>query len=165
MKSIGILLTGLFLMLMTASCVHHVEATIDGNSWLNSKTGVPTINITGVWDGGPAFGGGWGEGRFVQNGREVTGSLGVDNDKGETLVAKPLGQLWLGSLGLYNVKGVVSGEDVYFLIFKAGTIYDTAHLRLSPDGTLTGKAAEGAIVDQTTGNVVEYPMILRRMPQ
>ena len=53
------------------SCLIPYEA----NKWLNSQKGVPAIDITGGWDSGNMFGGGWGGASIVQNGSEIVGRM------------------------------------------------------------------------------------------
>jgi len=148
MRGARILAIGLLLLIMV-SCANRSYQTASMqdstmNEWLSSKTDAPAINISGIWDGGYAMGGGWGEARLVQTGREVSGSL-----------------------GLYDrVTGVVSGQDVYLLISSSSTgrIYFTAHLKQAVDGTLQGKAADGAVADGVdAANVIGYPILLKRM--
>jgi hypothetical protein len=110
------------------------------NSWLDSRKGVPSINITGEWDAGPLYAGGWGGASIVQNGNTI-----------------------VGTMGLYNVYGVVNGDDVY-LVFKSGAkIYYTGHLKPSKDGSLIGVAAEGAFADEEGGNATRYPIIMKKI--
>jgi hypothetical protein len=147
MRGLRILAVGL-LIAMTWSCAQMNTGTtrtqtLDSaaNFWLSSKKDPPSIDVTGVWDGGPAMGGGWGEGRFIQTHKDVTGSL-----------------------GLYNVRGVVSGDELYLLITSSGRIYYTAHLTTREKGRLIGTAVEGAIADEPgAGSATSYPIMLRRM--
>ena len=110
------------------------------DEWLAAKTTPPAVNISGIWDGGESFAGGWGEGRFNQVGRDVTGTL-----------------------GLYDVKGVVSGKEVYLLLITGGRYRYTAKLTHQKDGGFQGMAREGALVDNPeVRNAVEYPIVLKR---
>lgn len=111
-------------------------------SWLKSLSGVPpSVNITGVWDSGGAVA--WGEGRFYQEGNRV-----------------------LGTLGLYNVDGVVSGRDIYLVLYARDNVYYTANLKPSKNGTYTGKVVEKAIVGQKgTEGAVTYLMTLKKASQ
>jgi len=142
----------LFLSIMAGSCAQMSSGparsqaqskSVDSRAseWLQSMRGTPALNITGVWDAGPSMGGGWGEARFVQTGGDV-----------------------IGTMGLYNVQGVVNERNVYLVLSSNGRMYFTAHLELAGKGDLTGKAAESAIVDEPgSATATVYPMILKRM--
>jgi len=114
------------------------EAT---TAWLNSVAGAAAVNITGVWDSGGAITGGWGEGRFIQTGNHVSGTL-----------------------GFYNVDGVVNGTNIYLVLHTRAQIYHTAHLQPSKDGSYTGKVAERAIIGQKgVEGAVKYQMVLKKV--
>jgi len=126
------------LMIMTLSCAG--VAPEKTKPWLDSMAGTTTMNMTGVWDAGGAFAGGWGEGRFTQTGNRISGTLGV-----------------------YNVDGVVNGTKVY-LVLAGGNVYYTAHLNKASDGSYVGKAVEGAILnEQGSENAVGYLMVLKQV--
>lgn len=110
--------------------------------WLAAqKTAAPQVNLSGRWDAGSSFSGGWGEGNFVQEDREVTGSL-----------------------GMYYVKGVVSGTDVYLAIMSGDEIAYTARLSQKPDGSFFGKAVYYAIIDTPEAQQAEaYPISFTKM--
>lgn len=111
------------------------------DAWLNSVAGAAAVNITGVWDSGGAVTGGWGEGRFIQTGNRISGTL-----------------------GFYNVDGVVNGKNIYLVLHARMKIYHTAHLQPSKDGAYTGKVAEGAIIGQKGAEAsVKYQMILKKV--
>jgi len=114
------------------------EAT---NSWLNSMAGVPGVTMTGVWDSGGAVTGGWGEGRFIQTGNRVSGTL-----------------------GFYSIDGAVNGTDVYLVLYSRVKVYHTAHLKQSKDGNYIGKVVERAILDKKgLENAVSYPIVLKKV--
>jgi hypothetical protein len=105
------------------------------NPWLSSKAGQPAINVTGVWDGGKMMSGGWGEGRFMQQGNRIDGTL-----------------------GLYNVRGTVSGSEVHLALISKMLIYYTVSLKATDSATLEGKAVHGTFPDNV--NSVAHPVYL-----
>jgi hypothetical protein len=97
-------------------------------------------NLTGEWDTGGVWTGGWGKGSFIQEGRKFSGTL-----------------------GLYFVEGVVSGSDVYMVIFSGKKIYYTALLKKTDSGTYMGKVAEKTIVDRPDSrNANTFVMTMKR---
>jgi hypothetical protein len=77
--------------------------------WLNTVSGgrPPEIDITGRWQdtkGGGFFA--WGEGHLRQEENRISGTIGD-----------------------YDIKGVVSGKMVYLVFMYRGTVYYTAHVR------------------------------------
>jgi hypothetical protein len=86
-------------------------------TWLNSMmTEAPKVDLSGKWNSGSVFTGGWGEGNFFQ-------------EEGR----------FSGTLGLYSIKGVVSGIKVFLYLFIGGKVYYTGQLALREDGTFFGK--------------------------
>ena len=119
-----------------SSCLTYSQT----NAWLNEQKGVPTINISGGWDAGSVFGGGWGGASIVQNGNEV-----------------------VGTIGLYNIKGVVNGDNIYLVFTSGARIYYTAHLKPSRDGGFEGVAVEKAIVNtDRAGDAIKHPILLKK---
>lgn len=113
----------------------------DTNAWLHTKTAGSGIDMSGKWDSGGFTTGGWGEGDFIQEGRHFHGSL-----------------------GMYYVDGVVTGEQVYMAISSGNRVYYTARLEKMGDGSLTGKAVADVIVDRPESDrAVTYLISLRRM--
>lgn len=111
------------------------------NAWLNSVAGAAAVNITGVWDSGGAVTGGWGEGRFIQTGNHISGTL-----------------------GFYSVDGVVNGTNVYMVLYSRAAVYYTAHLQPSKDGNYIGKVAERAIIGQKGAEgAVKHQMVLKKV--
>jgi hypothetical protein len=111
------------------------------NAWLNTKAGTSTINMTGDWDSGGIATGGWGTGRFIQE-----------------------GQKFFGTLGLYNVDGVVNGNDVFIAISNGAKVYYTAHLKKSDDGSIGGKAVAGILIDRPEAqNAATSLIILKKI--
>ena len=128
------------LMIITLSSCAGLT-TEETKPWLNSMAGATNLNMTGVWDAGGAIAGGWGEGRFTQKDNRISGTL-----------------------GLYNVNGVVNGTDVYLVLISGGSVYYTAHLNKSSDGSYVGKAVEGAIINKKgSENAVSYLMVLKQV--
>jgi hypothetical protein len=85
--------------------------------------------------------GGWGEGRFIQTGNRISGTL-----------------------GFYNVDGVVNGTNVYLVLYARAAVYYTSHLQPSKDGSYTGRVAERAIIGQKGAEgAVKYHMILKKV--
>lgn len=110
------------------------------NPWLNSLGGTPAVNVSGIWWSGSAFAGGWGEGRFIQTGNRISGTL-----------------------GFYNVDGAVAGKDIYLSLFIDKKVFYTAHLQQSGESIFMGKAVEGAIIDQQgSENALGYLMVLKK---
>ena len=97
--------------------------------------------MTGKWDAGEAFGGGWGEGNFVQD--KATFS---------------------GLLGMYNIKGVVSGNDAYFVLTSGGAAYYTGSVSIKDDGSFIGKASKDVYIDTEAAKIAEvYPITFKKM--
>ena len=94
-------------------------------AWLDAKqSAVAEVNFSGKWDAGPYMEGGWGEGVFTQSGNKVSGTLGP-----------------------YNVDGIVEGKTVYMVI-KGGTKLYTAKLSLQTDGQLVGTYVYNALIGE-----------------
>lgn len=98
--------------------------TKQSNAWLSSKAGKSTFDITGKWDAGGVFTGGWGQGNLLQEENKV-----------------------YGTLGLYNVNGVINDDEVFLVLSSGGRLYYTAKLKISENGTkISGRACEDAII-------------------
>ena len=112
------------------------------DDWLASKAAAaPKVNMTGKWDAGSAWTGGWGEGNFIQDKAYFTGPL-----------------------GLYYVKGVVSGKDLYLVLLSNNWVYYTAKMSKQGDGSFAGKATKDVIVDSDAAKSAEtYPITFRKM--
>ena len=67
----------------------------------------------------------------------------------------------MGNIGLYSVKGVVSGTSVYMLLISNGYTYYTAKLDEQKDGSFSGIAAKEAPADSAS-SVEKYPLFLKR---
>lgn len=123
-------LMGLFFIITTAFAEVSVK---DANDWLSSKaTAAPKVDLTGKWDAGSAWNGGWGEGNFFQEKASFNGSL-----------------------GMYNVKGVVSGTDLYLVLTSNDWVYYTAKMSRQSDGSFTGKATKETLVDSKAAESAE----------
>jgi hypothetical protein len=110
--------------------------------WLDSKmTAAPEANLTGKWDAGSAFAGGWGEGNFIQ-------------EKAR----------FYGTLGMYSIKGVVNGSDVHFALVSNGRVYYTGVMSKQGAGSFSGKTAKDALVDSEAAKSAEiYPISFQKM--
>lgn len=97
----------------------------DTNAWLDTKTASSSLNMTGEWDSGGVWSGGWGSGKFIQEGNRFTGTL-----------------------GLYYAEGVVSDEQIYMVIYSGSKIYYTAILKTSDNGLYMGKAVYRVLADK-----------------
>ncbi|MBM3284578.1 MAG: hypothetical protein FJY81_01760 [Candidatus Aminicenantes bacterium] len=96
----------------------------DFGAWLNTKLGPPPkVNISGTLQVEPASEG-WGEANIIQEGPSLSGRIGS-----------------------YDLKGVVSGTDVYLVLSRYWGVNYTARLSKQDDGTFMGKATKDAIVD------------------
>ena len=82
-----------------------------GDRWLSDQFDAAEINVSGSW-----LSSDWGRGTFRQNGRKVNGTLGG-----------------------YNVNGVVSGRRAYLLIADGEWYYYSAVLEMSQPGQLDGR--------------------------
>ena len=91
-----------------------------GLKWLDTKTAQPEIDVSGIWNS-PEWGS---EAKFEQKGNEVTGTLGG-----------------------YPVRGVVSGNRLYLLMYSGEKIHYSADLKTSDQNTLTGVYSKYSIID------------------
>ena len=123
MKLIRIVLFLSLFAVIICSCsrgahMSNSELTSQGiEAWLDAKvTAAPKVDMTGRWDAGSAFAGGWGEGNFIQEKANFTGTL-----------------------GLYCIKGVVSGSDLHFALFSNGAVYYTGTMSLKAPTPFSAK--------------------------
>lgn len=134
----AIYLSLLFFALISISCASLTRDQT--NAWLNTKGGQSNINMTGTWDAGGAASGGWGTGNFIQTGNRFSGTLGI-----------------------YYVDGIVNGDEVFMAISSRAKVYFTAQLKKSTDGSITGKASEGVIINEPNSqNAVSYLISLKK---
>jgi hypothetical protein len=104
--------------------------------WLDTKQEKPGIDITGKWDSRE-----WGEAEFNQNEREVRGKLGD-----------------------YPAKGVVSGNNIYLLMYDGDKVDYIAELKVVDENTLQGSYCQNFIPEQLEGKEREIlrPVNLKR---
>jgi hypothetical protein len=127
-----------FIVLVSLASCASFRSEVD--RWMDSRRSTPGFDLTGRWDSGSAFSGGWGGVTFLQTGDRI-----------------------IGSMGSYSVEGVVSGNDVYLMMVSGSRVYYTAKLSRRPDGTIAGIAAERAIIDTPgASGSAKYPVILRK---
>ena len=107
-------------------------------AWLNKISGgePPEINVTGKWR--DAQGTGvmtWGEGHLRQDQNKVTGTIGD-----------------------YNVIGIVSGKKVYLVFLYKNSVYYTARLEMSQD-LLTGNYFKAKDKEQKKGYPTSFVLM------
>jgi hypothetical protein len=106
--------------------------------WLNTISGgnPPEIDITGKWRdaGGGWFG--WGEGYLHQEQNKISGTIGD-----------------------YNIKGVVSGKTVYLVFLYGGAVYYTARLEMFQD-LLTGNYFSAKDKEQKKGYPTSFVKVV-----
>jgi hypothetical protein len=95
-------------------------AMTKGQNWLDSKKDNPEINISGAWTSSE-----WGAASFKQENRNVEGVLGD-----------------------YPVKGVVSGNSIYLLMYSGNKVDYSAELKALDNNTFEGFYSKYAIVDE-----------------
>ena len=124
-------------LIFLISCSHGALKQEEINPWLNTISGgkPPEIDITGKWQDPPESSRfGWGEGYLRQEKNKISGTIGV-----------------------YNIEGVVSGKIVYLVFLYRGAVYYTARLEMSQD-LLAGNYFKASDKEQTKG----YPTSLVR---
>ena len=82
-----------------------------GDNWLSDQIEPASINVAGNWTSSD-----WGRATLVQDGRDISGSIGG-----------------------YSVCGVASGDKAYLLIAQGEWYYYSAVLQLQRPGLLTGR--------------------------
>ena len=117
MKSFTTVFLALVIIFVISSTSGAAKQEDDPWLWLNKISGgePPEINVTGKWrdtQGTGTFT--WGEGHLRQEQNKVNGSIGD-----------------------YNVIGIVSGKKVYLVFLYRGSVYYRARLEMSQD-LLTG---------------------------
>jgi hypothetical protein len=128
------------IMFVTFLCLCLVScgvSMIKGQKWLDSKTDKPEINISGTWISHE-----WGAATFKQEDNKITGMLGD-----------------------YPVKGVVSGNSIYLLMYSQDSIHYSADLKLSDKETFNGFYSKYGIIDEVIHDqgYITRPMSLKRM--
>jgi hypothetical protein len=107
-------------------------AMTKGQTWLDSKKDNPAINVSGTWTSPE-----WGSARLKQEDRNVSGALGD-----------------------YPVKGVVSGDTLYLLMYSGSKVDYSAELKALDNNTLKGSYAKYSIVEQAD---YKKPINLKRL--
>ena len=128
------------IILVTFLCLSLVScgvSIIKGQKWLDSKTDKPEINISGVWISHE-----WGTATFKQEDNKVTGMLGD-----------------------YPVKGVVSGNSIYLLMYSQDSVDYSADLKSSDNETFKGFYSKYGIIDEVIKDpgYTTRPMSLKKM--
>jgi len=128
-----------FLVLTISAC--NRLSREQSSEWLGQKSGQISANMTGKWNSGGVWSGGWGEGNFIQEGRRFSGTL-----------------------GLYYVDGTVSGDSLYLVLYSGKKVYYTARLKKNAEGFYIGKAVYKVIIDQPESEKAEsYVMSLKKV--
>lgn len=100
------------------------------DKWLSEQSASSSLQVGGLWDAAD-----WGVTKFTQSGKNVTGTIGQ-----------------------FNVKGVVSGSKLFLAISEDGWVYYTAILERSSASMLTGSYSY--TVPFSTKD--KRPMVLKR---
>ncbi len=127
----------IFSLIFVISCTWGELKQNQVDPWLNAMSGgePPQLNITGRWHDAEEDMFGWGEGDLRQEQDKISGTIGD-----------------------YNVKGVVSGKIVYLVFLHHDRVYYTSRLEMSRD-LLIGKYFDGRDKKQKKG----YPTSLKRI--
>ena len=127
------------LLIFVISCAHRAPALKQEEiyPWLNTISGgkPPEIDITGKWQDAPGARFGWGEGYLRQEKNKISGTIGD-----------------------YNIEGVVSGKIVYLVFLYRGAVYYTARLEMSQD-LLTGNYFKARDKEQIKGYPTSFTKI------
>ncbi len=109
---------------------------IKGENWLASKTAKPDLDVSGIWSSPE-----WDSANLKQEGKNITGTVGD-----------------------YPVKGVVSGNDLYLLMYSGDKIHYFAELKAADKNTLKGLYSEkyGTIDEAKKAPVLKRPMSLTK---
>ena len=128
-------------ILVLISCRTGPAVAPNYDTWLEAQNMPSQMNVSGRWDAGESWSGGWGEANLIQQGRNVSGTL-----------------------GLYNVKGVISHKTMFITLTSGDYVYYTAKLDMKNDGSLSGMAYREAIAGSPEAEKVEsFPIIMKRM--
>jgi len=140
MKKISFALSVLLIMAVM-SCRTGPAIAPNYDTWLEAQNMPSQMNVSGRWNAGESWSGGWGEANLIQQGRNVNGTL-----------------------GLYTLKGVVSHKTMFVILTSGGYVYYTAKLDMKADGSLSGVAYREAIAGSPEAEKVEsYPIIMKKM--
>jgi hypothetical protein len=107
-----------------------------GENWLASKTDKADVDVSGIWSSPE-----WGSANLRQEGKNITGTLGD-----------------------YPVKGVVSGNDFYLLMYSGDKIHYFAELKAVDKNTFKGlySTKHGTIDETKNAPVLTRPMSLTK---
>ncbi|MCG6535295.1 MAG: hypothetical protein L7F78_11520 [Syntrophales bacterium LBB04] len=107
-----------------------------GENWLASKTDKPAMEVSGAWSSPE-----WGVANLKQEGKNITGMLGD-----------------------YPVKGVVSGDDLYLLMYSGDKVHYFSELKATDKNTFKGlySAKYGTIDEARNAPVLTRPMSLTK---
>lgn len=125
------------LIVISALCLQACGVSmIKGENWLASKTEKTEMNVSGSWMSPE-----WGDAKLVQQGQNITGTLGD-----------------------YPVKGTVSGNDLYMLMYSGDKIHYFAELRAADKNTFKGLYSEkfGTFDDAKNAPVLKRQMSLTK---
>jgi hypothetical protein len=119
-----------------SSCMFQGVKINKGDEWLASKNGKAEVDISGSWNSPE-----WGFAMFNQVSNTVTGTL---ND--------------------YNIKGVVSGREIYLYMYTANLLKDTNNPKSDKD--VIHYSAKLVVTDEKTlnGYYVKYD-IFEEVPE
>ena len=140
MRSLTTLLLTLSLIFVISCASRAVkQEETDPWHWLNMISGgkPPEIDITGKWHdelGSTFFG--WGEGYLRQEQNQISGTMGD-----------------------YNIKGIVSGKIVYLVFLRHGRVHYTARLEMSQN-LLTGYYFKATDKEQKKGYPTSFIKIV-----
>lgn len=125
------------LILSLAFCLQACGVSmIKGENWLASKTDKTEMNVSGSWMSPE-----WGDAKLIQQGRNIAGTLGD-----------------------YPVKGTVSGNDLYLLMYSGDKIHYFAELKAADNNTFKGLYSEkyGTFDEAKNAPVLKRPMSLMK---
>ena len=128
---------GVALVVCSVLCLQACGVSmIKGENWLASKTAKPDMDVSGIWSSPE-----WGDAKFKQEGKNVTGTLGD-----------------------YPAKGVVSGNDLYLLMYSGDKIHYFAELKAADKNTFKGLYSEkyGTIDEAKNAPALKRPMSLTK---
>jgi|JI6StandDraft_1071083.scaffolds.fasta_scaffold51148_2 hypothetical protein len=96
----------------------------DGNAWLETKAGPSNEQMAGKWTSAGNWTANWGEGNFIQDGYR-----------------------FYGHMGSYYVDGALNGDHLYMVFTSGKKLYYSAILKKTGDGSYSGKATQGRLID------------------
>jgi hypothetical protein len=131
----------ILLILPLMSCQTSAVNTPNYKAWLGAQNLPSQMDVSGKWYTGDLLSGGWGDANLVQQGRNVSGTL-----------------------GLYSVNGVVSQTTLFLEIISRGHVYYTAKLDMKNEQSLSGIALKEATVEiPETAKGENYIIIMKKM--